>query len=237
MVYITIKPTLLLKYERIYNIYMKKIMMLLIFTVGLLNASCQSNVLLSYFPDIAEDTIIRTTLEQSTYFKKSQISSLPDTIALKYFFDNDTEKMYGEEEGYNVDDNTYISISYVKKVYPLFKKKHENLYLLFYGIKSVLSIAIYVPERDEIVSTLVVSDFSDDMGNKVIHSTIFPNDYIVTTQINEKTYHNLIQIDYNTHRFNEIKKMESKINMFEQEKQFEEAFSVLGISEKGELME
>lgn len=209
----------------------------MILSVLLLNAFCQNKGFLDYFPDIDKDTIVRTAQVQITYYKNFKESKFPVTFALRYFFDNDIKKMYGEEEGYNVDDNTYIRITYVKKVCPLFKKKNEDLYLLSYGIESILYLAIYDPKSDKILSTLVVSDFTDDLGNIVTHSTIFPNNYIVTTQINEKTYHKLIKIDYNTQQFIELKKIESKNNMLEYEKQFEEAFSVLGITKKGELIE
>jgi hypothetical protein len=216
---------------------MRKITTLLLMSLGLLNASCQNNSFLSYFPDIEGDTIINTMREQDVYYKMAQKNNFPDSVSLRHFFDNDKDKMYGTEEGYNLDDDTYFTTSYIKKVCPLFKKRNEDLYLLCYGIESVLYLAIYNPEIDKILNSFKVSDFSDDMGNVVTHSTIFPNNYIVTTQINDRTYYKLFKIDYNTLEFKELKSVEAEDNKAEQNKKIKEAFSVLGITENGELIE
>jgi hypothetical protein len=109
---------------------MKKVLLLTVAFMGCLNESCQSDKLLSdYFPDIRnKDAIITTRQLFDLYGKKSL-----DTItALKYFFDNNVDKMHDVEEGHNADENTYVYISYIKKVYPLYRMKNKDVYLLCY---------------------------------------------------------------------------------------------------------
>ncbi len=236
MVYITIKHIQLLRYEKIYKTNtMKKIIILLATSIGFLNASCQNKKILTYFPETENDTI-RTIQEQNSYYNISQKNNIPDTMALRYFFDNDIKKMYGTEEGYNVDDNSYTTVSYVKKVCPLFKKANKHLYLLCYGIKSVLYLSIYNPVNDKIINSYIISDFTDNLGNAVTHSTIFPNGYIVTVQINDNTHYKLAKIDYELQKIVILKDIK-KNDMSEYDKRYKEAFSVLGITERGQLIE
>ena len=72
---------------------MKNIILVLAFMVCM-NASCQeSKQLLDYFPNISNDSIIRTEQFVRLYYKTIDKNSFPDAIALKHFFDNNREKM------------------------------------------------------------------------------------------------------------------------------------------------
>ena len=216
---------------------MKKLTSVFIISFVVINVSCQSDNFLSYFPDIDNDSIIDTRENLNNYYQIFQERVFPDSISLKYFFENDTNKMRAVFESYNMDEDKYTYTYYTKKISPLLKKKHKNLYLLHYNIESKLYLAIYNPENNMIISTLKVSDFSDELGNVVTHSTIFPNNYIVTTQINDRIYYRLLKIDYSVTEFKELKKIEVKENKVEQNKIINEAYSVLGITGKGELIE
>jgi hypothetical protein len=112
--------------------------------------------------------------------------------------------MHDIEEGYNADENTYIYTPYTKKVRPLYKKIiNENLYLLCYGIKSVMYLAMYNRQIDNLENNFIVVDDSNE-GDIFTWSTIFPNNYIVTVQSITKTYYLLSKIDYDSQKFIEI---------------------------------
>jgi hypothetical protein len=159
--------------------------------------------------------------------------TLPDSIALKYFFDNKVENMQGEFEGYNVDDNTYTYTSYIKKVCPLYKKQDKNIYLLCYGIDNIVYLSIYNIKTDKIESTFIVVNDSDE-ADVYTRSTIFSNGYIVTIQSNEKGFYILTKTDCSARKFIEIKKIEFDMNQSYDNIQ-KKVFEILEISEKGEL--
>jgi hypothetical protein len=217
---------------------MKRIILLTIVFIGCLNASCQNDKKLSdYFPDRQnKDTIITTVQLLDIYGR----SSLDTIIALKYFFDNNVEKMHDIEIGYNVDENTYISTPYTKMVYPLYKMKNKDIYLLCFGLEGTIYLAFYDYIKDSIENTFLVVDFSDEYGNIYTNSTIFPNNYIVTIKITEKEYEKvyyiLSKIDFNSHNFIELKKIKVDNNQNDYVTKAN-SFGILGISEQGELME
>ena len=194
---------------------MKKITLsLFIILISSYYASCQDSILLNYFQKIKNDSIINTIKLKKGYLKKLKNNSLSDSLALKYFFASNTEKMYGQEQGYNVDNNTYTTVSFVKKVCPLFFKGKNNNYLLFYGIESALYAGIYDRKEDTILYSQKVSDFSDELGNNLTHSMIFPTNYIVSIIVGKNTKYKLIKIDLDTIRFIVLKNVEKKNNIF-----------------------
>ena len=213
---------------------MKKIILFAIFSMTLINASCQSNSFLFYFPLIKNDSIFNTMYGQTIYYNLSLRKSLPDSISLKYIFDNNEIKMYGLEEGYNVDTDEYSTITYVKKVKPIFKKKVNDYYLVCYGFESILYLSIYDPKLDKILSSIVISDFSDEMGNILTHSIVFPSSYIVKIKIENKIRYELIEIDYVVPKFELIKQVEVNNVIEDQKSIINKAFTVLEITSKGE---
>jgi hypothetical protein len=91
------------------------------------------------------------------------------------------------------------------------------------------------------INSNVISDFSDDYGNIATHSIIFSNNNIITVRIfldpnNPTVSYILSKIDCDRQQFVEIKKI-----ITNEAKEYNDAiydsFDVLGISEKGELLE
>lgn len=217
---------------------MKKITLsLIIILISSYYASCQDSIILNYFQKIKNDSIINTIKLKNGYFKKLKNNSLSDSLALKYFFGGNTEKMYGQEQGYNVDNNTYTTVSFVKKVCPLFFKEKNNNYLLFYGIESALYVGIYDRKEDTILYSQKVSDFSDELGNNLTHSMIFPTNYIVSIIVGKNTKYKLIEIDLDKIRFIVLKDVEKKNNIFKENKSFKEAMKILNITQEGTISE
>lgn len=216
---------------------MKKIILCALFSIVLLNTYCQSKIFLTYFSSIENDSIFNTEEGQKVYYMVAQKGSLPDSISLKYIFDNNEEKMYGTEEGYNMDTGEYFTTTYIKKVKPLFKKKADDHYLLCYGLESKLYLGIYDQKSNKITLSIIISDFSDEMGNVVTHSIVFPNNYIAKTKIENKILYELIKIDYDVPEFKVLKKVEVNNVTENQKKIFEDALSALGITSKGEPVE
>ena len=107
---------------------MKKIILVSLLFIGNVNlANCQTNKqFLDYFSNITEDSIVNTIAIMNLDSDILEKNSFPDTIALKRFFNNDKSQLEDTAEGYNVDDNTYIYESIIKKVYPLYKLNRNN---------------------------------------------------------------------------------------------------------------
>jgi hypothetical protein len=80
----------------------------------------------------------------------------------------------------------------------------------------------------------VVSD--SDFADISRRSTIFPNGYIVTVELSEKAYYILTEIDYNSRRFIELKRVEADGNQSDR-RLMENAFETLGISREGNLLQ
>jgi hypothetical protein len=215
---------------------MKSLTLFTFLSIFLINASCQNNSLLSFFPSLGNDSIFNTTEGQKTYYKM-QKNSVPDNISLKYFFDIDKEKMLGTEEGYNMDTDEYFTTSYIKKVRPIFVKNIEGYSLLCYGLESMLHLDIYDPKTDKIIHSMIISDFSDEMGNIVSHSMYFPSNYIVKTEINNMISYKLIKINFDVPGFKLVKLVNTDNVSVDQNKIFEDALSALGITSYGEPIE
>ena len=157
-----------------------------------INACCQNNKILSdYFPDIRD----RNTSMNSRYlFKLNSKNPLDTIVALKYFFDNDSKKMHDIFEAYNMDENTYTLIPYIKEVYTLFRIKKQDVYLLCYGKESAIYLALYDYKNDRIENYFVVVYSPDGEFDVFTRSTVFPNGFIVTVQAAEKTFYILSKI-------------------------------------------
>jgi hypothetical protein len=214
---------------------MKRIFILIITFVNVINASCQDTKKLSdYFPDVQNKNIIMNT---ENLWRLNTNNPLDTIIALKYFFDNDTKKMHYIYQSYNMDDNTYTDVPYMKEIYPLYKIKYKDVYLLCYKLESVTDLMFYDYKNDEIISVFTAGDNSDEYGNIYTYSVIFPNNYIATIQFYDQVYYILYKIDYNTKKFIEVKKVEVDPTEQNDNTIRSNLFYTLGISEIGELLE
>jgi hypothetical protein len=210
---------------------MRKVLLIIAFT-GCLNAQGQNTKkLLDYFPDLqTKDTII-TSRQLWHAIPKNEMDTI---LALQYFFNNDVNQMHDIDVGYNMDDNIYIYTPYTKKIKPLYKVKEKDTYLLCYSISSVIYLTIYDCKNDKSGDVFIVVDETD--YNWSTHSTIFPNNYILTVNRENKAYYILSKIDYESRKFIEVKKIETNIYQDEDDL-WENAFEALGISRTGELLE
>jgi len=216
---------------------MKKAILILITGISIINTSCQDDNFLSHFPEIKNDSIIDTRENLNNYYYIFKERTLSEKVALEYIFNNDSNKMHAIFESYNMDEDKYTYEPYTKNVSPLFKKKFDSLYLLHYSIDSELFLAIYNEKIDTIVQNFKVADFSDELGNVVTHSIIFPNNYIAKTQINNNVNYELVKINYDILEFKVLKTIEANNINENQNKIFENIFSVLGITNSGEPLE
>jgi hypothetical protein len=219
---------------------MKRFFILMVMIVNTTNANSQNvKKILDYFSDLySEDTIM-----DSEYFIKlyrsdeSEKNILDTTLALHYFFNDNVADMHDIEIGYNADENIDIYTPYTKKVRPLYKKLiDKDNYLLCYGIKSIMYLAMYNSQIDKIENNFVIVDIADDYGNWYTYSTIFPNNYILTLQVADKAYYILSKIDYESRKFIELKRIETTKNQTDDDI-WNNAFNALGISRTGELLE
>ncbi|MDR2423294.1 MAG: hypothetical protein LBD59_01040 [Prevotellaceae bacterium] len=216
---------------------MKKIIIILLAVLYYTTVTCQNEKSFTdYFPVIKNDSIISSVLLQKQYFKIVDINAFPDDVSLKYFFNNNKEKMQGEFEGYNADHNTYTYTTYTKKVYPLYVKKFNNTYIICYGLQSIVYLSFYNCATDKIENTFVVADFDDDPVDTYIHSIIFSNNYIAIIQVAEKSYYIFYKIDYENRKFMELKRVKFDSSQSDYEIK-NNIFDALGISEEGELLE
>lgn len=221
---------------------MKKTVIILFAVLYYTTANCQKGKdFIDYFPNVKNDSIISSVLLQKQYFKILNINAIPDDVSLKYFFDNNKENMQGEFEGYNVDDNTYTYTTYIKKVYPLYVKEINNACIICYCLESIIYLSFYNYATDKIENTLVVADFSDDLGNAYTHSTILSNNYIAKVQVGwnasePEAYYILYKIDYKNRKFNELKRIKFDSTQISDYEIKNNIFEALGISKEGKLL-
>jgi hypothetical protein len=215
---------------------MKRIFILMITLAVITNASCQENKrLLDYFPDLPNKDTIIVSWQLFAAAVRCEIE-IDTTMALKYFFNNDVNQMHDIDVGSDMEENIWIYTPYTKKVEPLYKVKEENTYLLCYSISSVVYLAMYDYKNDTLGDVFIVVDETDDYGNTYTRSTIFFNNYILTVEAYEKAYYILSKIDYETRKFIELKKIETK--RWQGDKEIiDNAYEALGISKTGELLE
>jgi hypothetical protein len=127
-------------------------------------------------------------------------------------------------------------VPYIKEIYPLYKIKHKDVYLLCYNLESVINLMFYDYKNDKIISVLTIGDDSDEYSNTYTYSLIFPNNNIATIEVSEKAYYFLSQVNYETRKFIELKRIETNRNQSDYAI-MNNIFEALGISETGELLE
>jgi hypothetical protein len=214
---------------------MKGFFILIIAFTNVINASCQDTKKLSdYFPDVQNENINMNT---GNLWRLNTGNPLDTVIALKYFFDNDTKKMHDVYQAYNMDDNVYTDVPYIKKIYPLYKIAVKNVYLLCYKLESITNLLFYNYNDDKIITTFMIGDDSDEYGNIYTYSVILPDNYIATIQFYDKVYYILYRIDYEAKKFIELKKIEVDPANSNDTEIKSNLYDALGISEPGELLE
>jgi len=204
-----------------------------------LNTLAQERDLLSYFIKLKEDSIINTRkMHVAELCSRFFDNNVPDTLTLKYFFDNDTANMYYEVEDYSPDFNTYKTEVVKKLLCPLFYKKYKNIYLICYDIDHIIYLSFYDSNRDTVLLSYIVSDFTDEYGNEVTHSIIFPNNYIASVEIKYggDVYYKLLKIDIENKTFILIKNIKIDGKKLNDQEIYKRVYEMLGINEKGELI-
>ena len=198
-----------------------------------INASSQTDRVLSdYFPEKQDPNRI---VDSRHLFSLNFTNPLDTVVALRYFFDNDSRNMHFMYEAFNMDDNTYTLVPYIRIVYLLYRIKKQDVYLLAYGLENHIYIAIFDYRSGRIENTFIVvsdSDFADTSRR----STIFPNGHIVTVELSERAYYILTKIDYSSRRFIELKRIEADGNQSDR-RLMDSAFEALGISREGDLLQ
>jgi len=220
---------------------MKKILIKMILISLSLNSIGQGSELLSYFSLIKNDSIVNTRYikYKGAYLcDKFDKNNVPDSITLKYFFGNDTANMYYEVEDYSPDFNTYKTEVVKKLLCPLFYKKQKDIYLICYDIDNIIYLSMYNIKQDTIISSYVVSDYTDEHGDQVTHSIIFPNNYIasVETKWGGDVFYKLIKIDIDKKEFVLIKNIKTSGKGLNDQEIYKKIHQILGINEKGELL-
>jgi len=217
---------------------MKVFIITIVFLVNLTSYS-QENKLLKYFLIIKNDSIINTgKMHIATLCSKFYKNPVPDSITLKYFFNNDTANMYYEVEDYSPDFNTYKTEVVKKLLCPLFYKKQKDIYLICYDIDNIIYLSMYDIKQDTIISSYVVSDYTDEHGDQVTNSIIFPNNYIASVEIkwNGDYFYKLLKIDIDKKEFVLIKNIKFTNRNISVNEVFKKIHQILGINEKGELI-
>ena len=99
-------------------------------------------------------------------------------------------------------------------------------------------MSIYDSDLDTIISSYIVSDYTDEHGDQVTHSIIFPNNYIASVEIKwgGDYFYKLLKIDIDKKEFVLIKNIKFTNRNTSVEEVFKKTYQILGINEKGELM-
>lgn len=217
---------------------MKRVIIIAILSICVLSVNSQS--LLSYFHFIENDTIINTgddiLSRIGVLCLKFRDNPIPDSITLKYFFNNDTTNMYYEMEDYSPDFDKWTSEVIKKTVCPFFYKKYNEFYLICYEISNIIYLSFYDLKHDTIISSYIVSDYTDEYGNQVTHSIIFPNNYIASIELKwgGNVYYKLIKIDLDRGYFSVLKNIEALGTNKAYDEIYKNVFEILGINQKGE---
>ena len=218
---------------------MKKILIKIIFISLCLNSIGQGSKLLSFFSLIKNDSIVNTRYIKcrGAYLcDKFYKNNVPDSITLKYFLGDDTANMYYEVEDYSPDFNTYKTEVVKKLLCPLFYKEYGTKFLICYEIDNIVYLSIYDIEKDIIISSYIVSDYTDEHGDQVTHSIIFPNNYIASIELKwgGNVYYKLIKIDLDRGYFSVLKNIEALGTNKAYDEIYKNVFEILGINQKGE---
>jgi hypothetical protein len=198
-----------------------------------------SQELLKYFSTIKNDSIVDTgEMHIASLCSKYDENPLPDSITLKYFFNHDTANMYYKAVDYSTDFDTWHTSIIKKTTCPFFYKKFNEYYLICYEIDYIIYLSIYDLKRDTILSSYVVCDYTDENGNQVTHSIIFPNNYIASVETNwdGDVIYKLLKIDIENKEFVIIKNIKFTNRSISIEEVFKRTYQILGINEKGELI-
>ena len=220
---------------------MKKILIKIIFISLCLNSIGQGSILLSFFSLIKNDSIVNTRYikYRGAYLcDKFYKNNVPDSITLKYFLGNDTANMYYEVEDYSPDFDTYKTEVVKKLLCPLFYKEYGTKFLICYEIDNIIYLSFYDLNHDTIMSSYIVSDYTDEHGDQVTHSIIFPNNYIASVEIkwSGDYFYKLLKIDIDKKEFVLIKNIKFTNRNTSVEEVFKKTYQILGINEKGELI-
>lgn len=221
----------------------KRLIILALLYLLSLDSTAQSRELLQYFIQVKNDSIINTdeiSLRSANLCSRFEDNNVPDSIALKYFFGNNTKNLYFESELYNSDENTYSYETFKKIVCPLFlKPNEEKTFLLCYQILNIIYLSFYDATGDTLGPTYIVGDYSHYIGEQITSSIIFSNGKLATIEVTDKgsVYYKLLYIDENCKLFNLIKSIEvNSIGLSEKEK-YDKLYTILGINEKGEQIQ
>jgi len=215
-------------------------LIIIIFLITKISVFSQQNELLKYFSSIKYDSIITTRkMNKVNICAKFYENPVPDSITLKYFFNNDTTNMYYEMEDYSPDFDKWTSEVIKKTVCPFFYKKCNEFYLICYDISNIIYLSFYDLNHDTIISSYIVSDYTDEYGNEVTHSIIFPNNYIASVEIkwSGDYFYKLLKIDIDKKEFVLIKNIKFTNRNTSVEEVFKKTYQILGINEKGELFQ
>jgi len=214
-------------------------LIIIIFLITKISVFSQQNELLKYFSSIKCDSIITTRkMNKVNICAKFYKNPVPDSITLKYFFNNDTTNMYYEMEDYSPDFDKWTSEVIKKTVCPFFYKKYNEYYLICYEISNIIYLSFYDLKHDTIISSYIVSDYTDEYGNQVTHSIIFPNNYIasVETKWGGDVFYKLIKIDIDKKEFVLIKNIKTSGRGLNDQEIYKKIHQILGINDKGELI-
>jgi hypothetical protein len=185
------------------------------------------------------DSAIVNSLDASK-MQSSYQKDLPDSLALRYFFNNKKEELYATTEAYNMDENTYKTVTYKRKVNALFSKKIAlQKYVICYWLEQAAYLAIYDDSKDAITDSYVFC-IPTDVGEYFTHSILFANNSIFTIETKEQTRLKLIDIDATTGKFVVRKNTLSDSYMVIEDvnpknEKYKRALSLLGITQDGQL--
>ena len=214
---------------------MKKIFLILAVILVSTKGYSQTDLFLSFFPKVKSDSAFYSHQFYKQYLK---INCLPKDMSLKYFFDNKPEKMIGEQEGFNFDENIYYTDTFTINACGLFQIPENNQYVaIAYGVLDTFNLAIYDKKNDKILDKCMIAYFPEFEGIYT-HSWILPHNYILRVkQLTEKNIviYTLLRIEYEKRRIVTIKEEEVKVKSREiyTNKVMENAFEIIGITKDG----
>jgi hypothetical protein len=208
----------------------------------LITTNCigQGHNLLSFFDNIALDSIVNT---MDFAGKNIREKIIDDSLVIRYFLANKKENLHYLVEEYDMDDNTYSNVTYKRKVFGLFSKKvNSKVLLLCYWMDGINYLAIYNTKID-IISNIYKFRMPPEEGESFIQSILFPNNYVFTIETEVKTRVKLVEIDYVNGKFIERKNIIMDDIMYIEDvvdhtnEKYQKALKLIGISETGELLE
>jgi hypothetical protein len=218
---------------------MKKILIFLLCWLITTNCIGQKRDLLSFFDNIKQDSTVNSL---DFGLRKIHQKDITDAMSIYYFFGNNEDNLYGIEEAYNMDYNTYTEVKYKRIVSALFSKTINKFVILCYWLDEVNSLAIYDATKDLIGSTYPFCKLPNGQGEAFLHSILFSNNYIFSIETEAKTRVKLIEIDSVNGKFIERKNVMMNETMYIEDvnpgnEKYQTALNLVGISKTGELLE